>query len=442
MSLGARAASAASRAPWVEEALGPLPQGFVPTSSWAEAINRSNAYGAQNNFAGQEYYLRNAVYLGGAEPRTVYVLAGKVRAQFGLRPNARAAAYALATAAREHIPGLWAELTVAESAADYADYDAARRALQRLVRAQEALDPEQRAAAQRLYGRLSTRTYRCVWRADFAQIVGRPANKPGNEVWVARPVTELPTQTVLGCRIDGAPEQREAVDDYGNQATVVTLGPEQDFSMTADIKLRPTSVRRRLDQVSQDPLPDGLDRYLGRTVGIQPSAVIDPTTERVRAIIDSQRGDSQTATIENIFEWCERHMVAEVELPSGPAWGSEQALAAGGGSCMERTTAVVVLLRALGVPARYLRGSTGLTTGRQGVMGPHYIPEFYLNGLGWIAWEYGEPPWAQPTNFVRRFRHRTPVEDFGPADMFLFDVPSLTGCLTFELIDETMEWPG
>ncbi|MBM4353242.1 MAG: hypothetical protein FJ109_05505 [Deltaproteobacteria bacterium] len=213
---------------------------------------------------------------------------------------------------------------------------------------------------------------------------GGPTVLTDIDVWVALP-EDRPTQKILALRPlpEGAVPQ-EAVDNQGQRfwkfhVDEQAAGTEAVFGFEADVTIRQvrwfTDPRRK---ASAGDIPkDVRERYLADASKYR---IDDPkVVETVRAIA----GDE--TNLHRLFYRTYRWVLDNMDYNLAGGWNAAPLLIERKtGSCSEYTILLVSLLRAAGIPARYV-GSVVMRGEPASVdLVFHRWAEVYLPGLGWL----------------------------------------------------------
>ena len=188
-----------------------------------------------------------------------------------------------------------------------------------------------------------------------------------------------------------------------NDCVRVTPNSRQPFQLKAQVTLTPCNLRRKVEQAPESAYPADVTKYLGKIGGA------DPNSERVQAIAQTLRGKTRKETIENVLNWCSRSLRFIGALGQYNGGTSDDILARGGGHCEGLTTGAVSLLRACGIPARYIRGH-GAVVENDGHGSWHTIVEYYVANVGWIPWDNGYAPFVTRPTYLCTFHYDAPYD--------------------------------
>lgn len=295
-------------------------------------------------------------------------------------------------------PCAWSLAQYVEAAAGKGDYDEARKAARFLLNNRaEWSDAAQ--AAQTWIDAVSSRTYRFAWTIDPAKECFQKQNAP--DIRVPLPWTNTPYQTATWT-VTGSKAFR--VERLGeNECVRVTPDGLQPFQLKAQVTLTPCNLRRKVEQAPESKYPADVTKYLGKIGGT------DPNSERVQATAQTLKGKTRKDTIENVLNWCSRSLRFTGTLKQYNGGTGDDILERGGGHCEGLTTGAVSLLRACGIPARYIRGH-GAVVGDKGHGSWHTIVEYYVTGVGWISWDHGYAPFVTRPTYLCTFHYDAPYD--------------------------------
>ncbi len=127
----------------------------------------------------------------------------------------------------------------------------------------------------------------------------------------------------------------------------------------------------------------------------------------VVALAASLRKNTPFATVKSVLAWCQENIDYIAPGVTDPGETSLDIIQQGYGHCEGRCMAAAALLRANGIPARFVRGHSAFI-GDTGHGYHHTILEFYLAGVGWIPWDYGQKPGVIPADFLALFCYPQP----------------------------------
>ena len=172
-----------------------------------------------------------------------------------------------------------------------------------------------------------------------------------------------------------------------------------EFSLNSDVKI--ASVMNKVSKKINFPLEGLPETVIAYT---KPSVTIDSdNNDIVRLASNLAKGeDDLYVAVFKIAEWTKNNI--EYNLSTLTAEVSQKAswvLANKQGVCDELTSLFISMLRALGVPARFVSGIAYTDSPLfPEKWGPHGWAEVYFPGYGWIPFDvtYGEFGWVDPTH--------------------------------------------
>lgn len=264
-----------------------------------------------------------------------------------------------------------------------------------------------------LLQRVTTRSYLIEWIIDWRRNIPFKGN---NEEVSFCPVYDRRPFQESSYRVIGSGGSTTITE---GENTFLSLRPGDDRRMLIRniVTQIPTDFRPMVREFEDRDIPASVRRYLSScdTVNIN-----DPV---VRDIANTLKKDSMIDSIENVFKWCNR------EIKGNPHGRGDlvSVLTLGSPQCEGFTTAAVGLLRAIGVPARYIRGWGGIvgrplnnTSEIHPVPVPHTFTEFYIPSVGWLEWDGNVPPFISPASFCmgtyRYFRPQAGVNGQGDVE--------------------------
>lgn len=293
-------------------------------------------------------------------------------------------------------PCVWSLVQYVEATAQSGDFDEARQGARMLLKNKQHWCSAGNAALNAV-DLVSSKTYRFTWTIDPARERYQKHIHP--DIRVPLPWTDKPYQTASWSVIGAHSHRLELLGD--NQWVRVTPQGAQQFRLVAEVTLTPYSYRRRAESAVESDYPADVKKYLGR------SGVVDPESERIKALAATLRASSRFKTIENVLDWTSRNLRY---IGTGQAGGSaDVVLERGGGHCEALTTSTVTLLRACGIPARYIRGH-GAVAGSRGNGSWHTITEYYVSGVGWIQWDQHYPAFVVRPTYLCTFHYQSPYD--------------------------------
>jgi len=233
------------------------------------------------------------------------------------------------------------------------------------------------------------------------------------------PFPDLPYQT-SDYEVFGADAVKEEICG-GNRCVRITPNGINASTLRATVKLTPMSFRPKVKDFGRSDVPADVSGYLKSTG----SVVVED--EAVQSIVHSLMKPTSTATIESICLWDHLNFKYGGTGPGGG--GTAAVLKRKTGHCEGLTSGVVGLLRAAGIPARFVRGH-GAITGTSGVPTMHSWTEFYVPSVGWIQWDDQNPPFAVPARIcIGQFRYSSPYDSPAGGDRETQDLNNLQAVL-------------
>lgn len=218
-------------------------------------------------------------------------------------------------------------------------------------------------------------TARYIYRATYAY--GHEVTRNENEFRIAPRADD--GQYDAACEVRTTPdgEQTEGRDGFGNRVlrSLVTQ-PHREMTVEATgsvvIRLERQPVTDlRMEVYRERLLPDSV--YLAKT------ELVDPAALAAQARVAAGGATSLLGTVEAVTAWLHRSIVYERGHTS-VFTTAEEAIARGYGVCQDYTHAAIGLLRALGIPARYVSGLLASQVGET-----HAWIEFRHPDHGWLT---------------------------------------------------------
>lgn len=174
---------------------------------------------------------------------------------------------------------------------------------------------------------------------------------------------------------DGARDEHH--DAFGNlvlRSLVTQLHREMDVEAAGSVAVR----------LAQEPVTDlrmevYRERLLPGNVYLAKTTLVDPAALAGQANVAAGGAVSLLQVVEAVTAWLQRHIVYERGYTS-VFTTAEEAVARGHGVCQDYAHAAIGLLRALGIPARYVSGLLATQVGET-----HAWIEFFHPDHGWVA---------------------------------------------------------
>jgi len=141
----------------------------------------------------------------------------------------------------------------------------------------------------------------------------------------------------------------------------------------------------------------------------EPSFMINSDDPIIVSLAEQLRRDTPYETVKSVLGYCSRNLHF---IPPGETQGGGKAtetLARGYGHCEGLTTLAAALLRANDIPARLIRGHSRFV-GDSGHGHHHSILEYYLDGVKWTPWDYGQHPGIVSADFLALWRYSNPLD--------------------------------
>jgi len=174
---------------------------------------------------------------------------------------------------------------------------------------------------------------------------------------------------------DGARDEHH--DAFGNlvlRSLVTQPHREMDVEAAGSVAVR----------LAQEPVTDlrmevYRERLLPGNVYLAKTALVDPAVLADHARTAAGGAVSLLQVVESVTSWLQRHIVYERGYTS-VFTTAEEAVERGHGVCQDYAHAAIGLLRALGIPARYVSGLLATQVGET-----HAWIEFFHPDHGWVA---------------------------------------------------------
>ncbi|MDO8642761.1 MAG: transglutaminase domain-containing protein [Candidatus Woesearchaeota archaeon] len=195
--------------------------------------------------------------------------------------------------------------------------------------------------------------------------------------------------------------------------TIDEQEPAMRFSWNKPSGTLPIHIKNRV-QVESTPkkirekisfplagLPDDIQKFT------QPAAIIDSNADIVRLASTLAQGQDDTlVVVDNIAVWVTANI--KYNLSSAAADATEKAstvLRTREGVCDELTALFISMLRALGIPARFVAGIAYSNSPELNGWGPHGWTEVYFPNYGWVPYDvtYGQYGFVDASHIVTRY---------------------------------------
>jgi hypothetical protein len=251
-----------------------------------------------------------------------------------------------------------------------------------------------------LRSRVAIRTYAMEWD------LGPEVNPDAARAWLgylgdyvaAIPLDRPPYQSCTEWGVVGAKSHRLVEREWGGNPCVrITPDGAKTATFEAKVRLVPDGFRSRLEDFTDADIPTDVRPFL------RAWPTVDYNQPHVQSVIADEglRGGTRLESIENVMRYCDEKLKSHQETL--PLEGRlENVLKYGSAYCETFATAAVGLMRALGVPARLVRGNSGICFNEVGATNStptwHTWPEFYVPSFGWLQWDGHNPPFVCPVD--------------------------------------------
>ncbi len=289
----------------------------------------------------------------------------------------------------------WSLMGLCDVLADSGDYANAKLGLKYAAN-HNYLESEAKPFYDALLARLAPTTYELTFRIDPARLNGQNkslANEDGSFY------CPLPLQAAgiekISYTLTGAKSYRE-LDIPNNSGKALRIYPDPintQIQVTAIYNVAPNSFARKVRDFTRADIPADVQSYLKPTPDVQSDA---PSVIKLAAEL---RRSDKIKTIEAVFEWSAQTIPLEPYQKSGSlssgGGGALTVLKESSGHCEGRASLEIATLRALGIPARFIRGAAGIG-GEQGDLSWHSWVEMYIPDAGWIPGDHLHPMFYAP----------------------------------------------
>jgi transglutaminase-like putative cysteine protease len=219
--------------------------------------------------------------------------------------------------------------------------------------------------------------------------------------YVTANVTFIPkdtaTQSILSVTTDPAAEKTDDVFVFRWTGSI----PEE-ASYRIDSRVKISNVRQDIGKIDFPYLGfnDDISQFL------QPGVIIDSNDSKV---IDkaSELAEGQTdyyVVVDRIAEWTRQNVKYDLSTLNAKAtYKASWVLAKKDGVCDEISTLFIALLRAVGIPARFVSGIAYTDSPKfPQKWGAHGWAEVYFPGVGWVPYDvtYAEYGFVDPTHII------------------------------------------
>ncbi|MCY4583383.1 MAG: transglutaminase family protein [Chloroflexi bacterium] len=218
-------------------------------------------------------------------------------------------------------------------------------------------------------------TARYTYRATYAY--GHEVTRNENVLRIAPRVDDAQYDAACEVRTTPDGEQTEDHDEFGNRVlrSVVTC-PHREMTVDAAGSV---AVRLGREPVTDLRMEVYRERLLPAGVYLAGTALVDPIALAEQARVAAGGATSLLETVQAVTAWLHRRMVYERGHTS-VFTTAEEAIARGYGVCQDYTHAAIGLLRALGIPTRYVSGLLASQVGET-----HAWIEFQHPDQGWLT---------------------------------------------------------
>lgn len=284
----------------------------------------------------------------------------------------------------------------AQCAAYAGKFREAKPAVEELLRFEELWRPSR----SEFLGRIDpacARRYEMVFRIDPAKVQNQEQIAP--DVRVPIPPTRLPYQKAES-RVEGAEAYRTEMLEHGAECLRVTPRGNAPFKVVSQVTLIPHSFDAAGKSAKFEGYPDSVTPYLKAT------KACNFDNQQVAVLAKELKRATPYETIRAVLKWCPGNLHF---VPPGKDGGgsASQVIERSYGHCEALSTVAIALLRSCGIPARFVRGH-GAIVGDSGHGSHHTITEFYVNGCGWIPWDFEREPFGVCANFVALWSYDAP----------------------------------
>lgn len=382
--------------------LAPVPS-FAKQDSTQALVDQALRAQGKGDWVTMERLLREAIAAGRTDEGVLRAFAFALNNQWKFTEAIR-----VALDNNQRNPGAFSVAGVCETYVNSGDYDNGHKWL-KFAKENENQWGQARPLFQNCQSSLEERSYRISYELDPSTLDRIPAtDKPVVDFTCPLPFADLPYQK-SNYDIRGAKSFREEKAGENSFLRIIPDG-SQRITVTLDVTLTPSNFRKRMHPFSPSDVP----------LSVQPLMKSTPHVEveddQVKRISSTLKGSNAIESIENVMRWSHTNL----EWKSGPGAAdmeTDSKLVGGGaaavlkrryGHCEGETSGVVALLRALGIPARFVRGNSGIWADA-GDLAFHTWTEFYTPSFGWLQWDLNNPPFTVPVKAcVGHFRYTSP----------------------------------
>jgi transglutaminase-like putative cysteine protease len=214
-----------------------------------------------------------------------------------------------------------------------------------------------------------------------ATLNGLPNDARELKVWIALPVSGA-HQTISALEIDSPYVWSRGRDsEFGNSYLYTTIKNPKIETLTVRIRFRATRTAHLL---ARGPISAPSRHELERNLRADRLVTISP---RIRKIADEVTAGDSTALTQAraIYDYVLTTLVYDKTKPGWGRGDSERACDIKAGNCTDFHSLFISLVRAKGIPARFIIGFPMPGQGGGQAGGYHCWAEFYVKELGWVA---------------------------------------------------------
>jgi transglutaminase-like putative cysteine protease len=180
--------------------------------------------------------------------------------------------------------------------------------------------------------------------------------------------------------------QSDFEDEFGNQLTRVTFGPEQVSELVIVSRIQVETLEPRAERrgpgLSRLPwdhgAPDWLTPY--RTPDASPEVMA--LAQRLALEVDYGALEFFERLNVTLYSTLDRQIRMD-----GQAQTPAETLASGRGACRDLAVLFLAVCRSLGVAGRFVSGYQGQEATPDGKRHLHAWPEVFVPALGWLGWD-------------------------------------------------------
>lgn len=307
-------------------------------------------------------------------------------------------------------PCAWSVAQICDAYISAGDYDEGRKWLQYASK-NEGQWGNVRPVFESAIEQIAVKTYVLEYTLD-PNVLARVPFLRHQDFLCPVPIPDLPYQKSQ-YEVVGAQSFKEEIRAQ-NRCLRVTPEGSKPAIVRSTVTITPTNYRSKVRDFTANALPKEAQALLKSTRNVEIENSL------VQAIVVKQKGKTSTETIDNICQWDHFHLKYEGSGKQGG--GTVAVLQRMTGHCEGLTSGVVGVLRAAGIPARFVRGY-GAIVGKSGVPTMHSWTEFYIPSVGWIQWDGENAPFTVPAKIcIGTFRYTSPYDAPGAGDPETLDL--------------------